>query len=219
MTKIVWYGHSCYKIDNVLIDPFIQNPLCDIPHKEIMDGVDVIAITHGHGDHIGNAEWLSKTYNVPIVAIYEVATYLGNDDVETIGMNIGGTVNINGAKIKMVKAEHSSDIDLNTPGGIAAGYIINDRVYHSGDTGLFGDMKLIGDIYKPDIVILPVGGRYTMGPEEVPYAIKMLSPKVFIPMHYNTFPEIEIDIDNLIKTVEGLGVKVIKPKVGEVLEI
>jgi len=125
---IVWYGHSCFKVHNVLIDPFVPNPLCDLPYDEIMEDVEVIAITHGHADHLGNAAELSKKYNVPVVSNHEISVYLSNKGVNAEGMNIGGTISINNSKLTMVKAEHSSDIDVNTPGGIASGYIINDRV-------------------------------------------------------------------------------------------
>ena len=134
-------------------------------------------------------------------------------------MNIGGTIALNNSKLTMVKAEHSSDIDVNTPGGIASGYIVNDRVYHAGDTGLFGDMKLIAELYSPDIALLPVGGRYTMGPEEALKAIEYLKPKIFIPMHYNTFPAIEQDISDLVKKVKDIGVEVITPEIGTPIDL
>ena len=216
---ITWYGHSCFKVDNVLIDPFIPNPLCDIPHDKVMKDVDVIAVTHGHADHLGNAEWLSKTYEVPVVSNHEISVYLGDKGVNAEGMNIGGSIFIKNAKLTMVKAEHSSDIDVNTPGGVASGYIINDKTYHAGDTGLFSDMKLIGELYKPEIALLPVGGRYTMGPEEALIAVEWISPKIFIPMHYNTFPVIEQDISELVKKVKDMGVEVIIPKIGEEIDI
>ncbi len=216
---IVWYGHSCFKVDNVLIDPFIPNPLCNLPHDEIMKDVEVIAVTHGHSDHLGNAELLAKTYNVPVVSNYEISVYLSNKGVNAEGMNIGGTIYINNSKLTMVKAEHSSAIDLNISGGVASGYIINDRVYHAGDTGLFGDMKLIAELYTPDVVLLPVGGRYTMGPDEALKAIEYLKPKIFIPMHYNTFPVIEQDISDLVKKVKDIGVEVIIPKIGDSIDL
>ncbi|HIP84182.1 MAG TPA: metal-dependent hydrolase [Methanothermococcus okinawensis] len=216
---ICWYGHACFKVDKVLIDPFLPNPLCNIEYPKVVEGVKVIAVTHGHSDHIGSTVEISKGYNLPVVSNHEISVYLGKQGVNTEGMNIGGTVEIEGSKLTMVKAEHSSDIDENTPGGVAAGYIINDRVYHAGDTGLFGDMKLIGEIYSPKVALLPVGGRYTMGPEEAVKAVEFLNPKVFIPMHYNTFPLIEQDISGLVKDIEEMGVKVVVPKVGESLHI
>ncbi|ENN95625.1 beta-lactamase domain protein [Methanocaldococcus villosus KIN24-T80] len=219
---IVWYGHACFKVDNVLIDPFVPNPLCNLPFDEIMEGVDVIAVTHGHSDHLGNAETLSKSYNVPVVAIYEIACYLAERGVNAEGMNIGGSIKINGAKLTMVKAEHSSDINLNVSGGVAAGYIVNDRVYHTGDTGLFGDMELIGELYSPEVVLLPIGGRYTMGIEEALTALELIYPEVVIPMHYNTFPQIQVTEEELkafVKGAESLGVEVIIPEIGEPLDL
>ena len=216
---ITWYGHACSKVDNVLIDPFVPNPLCNLPFDEIMEGVDVIAVTHGHADHLGNAEDLAKSYNVPVVTNHEISVYLSERGVNAEGMNIGGTIEINGAKITMVKAEHSSDISPTISGGVAAGFIINDRVYHAGDTGLFGDMELIGEIYAPQIALLPIGGRYTMGIDEALVAIELIYPEIVIPMHYNTFPLIEVDVNEFVKKAEALGVEVIVPKVGEPLDL
>ena len=216
---ITWYGHACFKVDNVLIDPFVPNPLCNLPYDEIMNGVDVIAVTHGHANHLGNAEELAKTYNVPVVTNHEISVYLSERGVNAEGMNIGGTIEINGAKLTMVKAEHSSDISPTISGGVAAGFIINDRVYHAGDTGLFGDMELIGEIYAPQIALLPIGGRYTMGIDEALVAIELIYPEIVIPMHYNTFPLIEVDVNEFVKKAEALGVEVIVPKIGEPLDL
>ncbi|ACV24003.1 metal-dependent hydrolase [Methanocaldococcus fervens] len=216
---ITWYGHACFKVDNVLIDPFVPNPLCNLPYDEIMDGVDVIAVTHGHADHLGNAEELAKAYNVPVVSNHEISVYLSEKGVNAEGMNIGGTIEINGAKLTMVKAEHSSDIAPTISGGVAAGFIINDRVYHAGDTGVFGDMELIGEIYAPQIALLPIGGRYTMGIDEALVAIELIYPEIVIPMHYNTFPLIEVDVNEFVKKAEALGVEVIVPKIGEPLDL
>ncbi len=216
---ITWYGHACFKVDNVLIDPFVPNPLCNLPYDEIMEGVDVIAVTHGHADHLGNTEELAKTYDVPVVTNHEISVYLSERGVNAEGMNIGGTIEINGAKLTMVKAEHSSDISPTISGGVASGFIINDRVYHAGDTGLFGDMELIGEIYAPQIALLPIGGRYTMGIDEALVAIELIYSEIVIPMHYNTFPLIEVDVNEFVKKAEALGVEVVVPKIGEPLNL
>ncbi|WP_456471556.1 metal-dependent hydrolase [Methanocaldococcus sp.] len=211
---ITWYGHACFKVDNVLIDPFVPNPLCNLPSDMVMNGVDVIAVTHGHDDHLGNALALSTAYNVPVVAIHEIACYLAERGAKVEGMNIGGTIEVNGAKLTMVKAEHSCSI-----AGVATGYIINDRVYHAGDTGVFGDMELIGELYNPKVALLPIGGRYTMGIEEALLAIELIYPEVVIPMHYNTFPLIETDVNEFVKKAEALGVEVIVPEIGMPIEL
>ncbi|WP_423792983.1 metal-dependent hydrolase [Methanocaldococcus indicus] len=216
---ITWYGHACFKIDNVLIDPFVPNPLCNLPIEEIMEGVDVIAVTHGHGDHLGNAEQLAKEFNVPVVCIYEIYQYLTERGVNAIDMNIGGSIIVNNAKLTMVKAEHSADISPTISGGVAVGYIVNDRVYHAGDTALFGDMELIGDLYAPKVALLPIGGRYTMGIDEAVIATELIYPEVVIPMHYNTFPAIEVDVNEFIKKVEPLGVDVVIPEIGVPLDL
>jgi L-ascorbate metabolism protein UlaG (beta-lactamase superfamily) len=197
---LTWLGHSAFLLESpngkiVLIDPWLDNPKApagtkDIPH------VDLILISHGHSDHLGNAVAIAKRTHATVLAIYEVYLYLKSCGVENAqGMNKGGTINVDGIKVTMVDARHSSDIDADgalVPGGEAAGYIVEFEngmsIYHAGDTSLFMDMKLIGQIYKPDIVLLPIGDLYTMGPREAAKACEWLSPKHIIGMHYGTFP-------------------------------
>ena len=198
--KIIWYGHSAFLLEsqrgkNILIDPWLDNPKAPAGAKDIAD-VDLILITHGHSDHIGNSVEIAKRTNAKIISIFEISLYISDQGItNTQGMNKGGTVDIDGVKVAMVDAKHSSGIDYNgraIEGGEPAGYIIEFengfRIYHAGDTALFGDMKLIGEFYKPDLVILPIGGLYTMGPEEAAYACRLLKPKYIIGMHYGTFP-------------------------------
>ncbi|MEA4956736.1 hypothetical protein SDC9_21439 [bioreactor metagenome] len=205
MVEITWLGHSAFEILSdkkikILIDPFISNnPSCNIPVEEI--DADLILLTHGHSDHFGDAMEIANRTGAKIIGNHEVALFLSQQGLEAVGMNIGGSIFIHDIKITMLDARHSSTIDFLeeiVPGGCATSFLITSeegtKIFHAGDTGLFGDMeKVIGDIYKPDIALLPIGDKFTMGPFEASIATKWISPDVVIPMHYNTFPIIEQD--------------------------
>lgn len=200
LITLTWLGHSAFLMESmsgkkVLIDPWLDNPKAPPNAKEIAS-VDLILVTHGHSDHLGSTVELAKRLNAPVAALFEVYLYLQSCGVTTAqGINKGGTLAVNGIKVTMVDAVHSSDIDADgkvMPGGEAAGMVIEFddgvAVYHAGDTALFGDMKLIGQIYKPDIALLPIGGVYTMAPREAAKACELINPKQIIGMHYGTFP-------------------------------
>lgn len=200
---IRWLGHSAFQIvtDNnlkILVDPFISNnPACFTEVEELK--ADIICVTHGHADHFGDTMELANRTGALVVCNHEISIYLSKQGFETLGMNIGGTVEVEDIKITMVNAEHSSDMDFIEEvcaGGSAAGFIIElengRKIYHAGDTGIFSDMKtVINHIYSPDIAMLPIGDRYTMGPFEAAIAAEWLNPEVIIPMHYNTYPAVE----------------------------
>ena len=198
--SITWFGHSAFLLKSpggksVLIDPWLDNPKAPAGAKEIAP-VDLILLTHGHSDHVGNTIDVAKRTKAPVIAIYEISLYLQEHGVSTAqGMNKGGTMRVNGLTVTMVDARHSSGIDAGgavIPGGEPAGFVVEFengfRVYHAGDTSLFGDMKLIAELYKPQLVILPIGGLYTMGPREAAFACKMLKADHIVGMHYGTFP-------------------------------
>jgi len=198
--KITWLGHSCFLLEgsrSVLIDPFAPGGLGEI-------APDLVAVTHGHADHMGDAVALKKR----TVAINELAKYLSSKGVPAEGMNIGGTLTVNGVRFSMTQAIHSAWIEeagIGCAGGGAAGFVIEMdgvRVYHAGDTALFSDMKLIGDIYGPHVALLPIGGRFTMGPEEAMIAANYIGAKLVIPMHYNTWPAIAQDPDAFRHAIE-----------------
>lgn len=198
---LTWYGQSCFEIEtqtaSVLVDPFIEeNPKCDTSQSGISP--DLVAVTHGHFDHAAEAD----AFDVPVIAQPEVAKVLSDRGYdETVKVNIGGTYEERGIKFTMVQAFHSSGMSsgdgTDLYGGTPAGYVINTgdvTLYHAGDTGLFGDMKtVIGDVYEPDIAIVPIGDLYTMGPEEAGVAADWTGAETAIPMHYDTWPPIEQD--------------------------
>lgn len=203
--EIRWLGHSAFEIitdENVkiLIDPFISNnPACPVPVEELKP--DIILVTHGHADHLGDAMEISNLTQAPIAGTHELSLFLSKQGIRNISLNLGGSFVFRDVKFTMLEAKHSADIDIveeTAPGGVACGFLITlddgTKIYHAGDTALFGDMKtIIGEIYKPDIVLVPIGDKFTMGPFEAALATRWMNPKVVIPMHYNTFPPIEQD--------------------------
>lgn len=217
--QLTWLGHSCVLLSGtkkVLIDPFIEGGSVAATNP------DLVAVTHGHSDHMGEAVALGKK----TVAITEIAKYLKAKGVPTESMNIGGTHVVDGVSFTMTPAMHSTAIEEAGPGfsgGAPAGYVIGMdgvRVYHAGDTALFSDMKLIGDLYHPDVALLPIGGRYTMGVTEAMMAANFIGAKTVIPIHYNTWDRIAADPAALKKAVErttDLRVIVLRP--GESLDL
>lgn len=198
---LTWLGHSTFKIATpsgavILIDPWVSgNPSCPEPHKKL-DRVETMLITHGHFDHIADAVDLGKRHNPQVVAIYETSAWLESKGVgHTSPMNKGGTQKVGEIEVTMVNAVHSCGIqdgDKIIYGGEACGYVIRLPgglvVYHAGDTAVFGDMKLIADLYSPALALLPIGDHFTMGPREAALAIRMLRVKHVVPMHFATFP-------------------------------
>ncbi|MEM2908001.1 MAG: metal-dependent hydrolase [Candidatus Hadarchaeales archaeon] len=198
---IRWLGHSAFEISNggrvMLIDPFLTgNPKAAVSAREIRKA-DVVCVTHDHHDHLGDSIELCRRLKATFVGIYELGVYAqerGIDDV--IAMNMGATVEVKGFKISMVPAFHSASR------GAPVGFVVESggvKIYHAGDTALFGDMQGIGRLYSPDIALLPIGGYYTMGPVEAVEAAKFISPKVVIPMHYLTFPVLEQSADEFAR--------------------
>ena len=225
--KITWLGHSAFLIEGskkVLVDPFITgNDKAPVKPDDV--DCDIIAVTHGHGDHLGDAIFISKRKNVPVVAIYELAEYINSKGATAIGMNFSGTYEHEGVKLTMVPALHSSGItesEFMHSGGLPAGFIIEmdgKTVYHAGDTGLFGDMKIIGELYTPDVSLLPVGGLFTMDTRLATIAAKWLKPKVVIPMHYNTWPPIEANPEDMRDDLEREGIDLVILEPGQSYEL
>ena len=224
--KITWLGHATFRIQTpkgkiVLIDPWVMNnPACPEAEKDVKS-VDVLLITHGHGDHIGDAVDIAKKHNPKIVGIPELCGWLRKKGVkETNEMNKGGTQQLGDIKVTMVHADHSCGIqdgDEMVYGGEACGYVVEfsngAKIYHAGDTNVFGDMAIIRELYAPEIVMLPIGDHYTMGPREAAYACNLLKPKTVIPMHFGTFPMLTGRPSALQKLVPGTEVMEMKPGV------
>jgi len=202
MMQVSYHGHSIVKIKTngtmILIDPFISgNGLTDLKVEE--EKPDVILLTHGHNDHVGDTIELAKANNSLVVAPNELAVYLGKQGLNVHPMGIGGAYEFPFGKVKYTLAFHGSVyetenevINTGNPGGIlfsAEGLTI----FHAGDTALFGDMKLIGERNSIDAAFLPIGDNFTMGPEDAAYAVELLKPKTVVPIHYNTFPVIKQD--------------------------
>jgi len=229
--KLTWLGHAAFRITTptgnvILVDPWIQsNPMTPEALKKF-DRVDTMLITHGHFDHIADAVELGKKFKPHVVAIHETSGWLESKGVTNIsGMNKGGTQKVGEIEVTMVHAIHSCGIqdgDKIVCGGEACGYIIRLpgglTVYHAGDTAVFGDMKIIGELYSPDVAMLPIGDHYTMGPREAALAVRLLNVRHVIPMHFGTFPALTGTPDalrELTRDVPSLEYHVMKP--GETL--
>ncbi|MDM5190292.1 metal-dependent hydrolase [Bacillus sp. DX4.1] len=219
--KISYHGHSVVKIETngkvILIDPFLTgNPKTDLKAEEVK--VDVIILSHGHGDHVGDTVALAKKNNAVVVAPFELATFLGWQGVNTHPMHIGGSHVFDFGKVKFTQAFHgSSYIDEDnktiTYTGMPAGILFtaeDKTVYHAGDTALFSDMKLIGSLNQIDVAFLPIGDNFTMGPEDAVLAAEWIGAKVVVPMHYNTFPVIEQDPHLFVGKLIGSTGKVLE---------
>ena len=210
----------------VAIDPWVMgNPACPEAFKKF-DRIDIMLITHGHFDHIGDAVSLANEHKPQIVAIYETAAWLESKGVaNTLGMNKGGTLKVGEIEVTMVHAVHSCGIldeGKILYGGEACGYIARLPgglvLYHAGDTAVFSDMKLIGELYQPHIACLPIGDLYTMGPREAALAIRLLGVRHVVPMHFGTFPPLvgrPETLRELTQDISGLEIHALKP--GETL--
>ena len=196
---VTWLGHASFRLDSpggkrIYVDPWLSNPKCPDSEKE-PERVDVIALTHGHSDHVGETVELSKKFSPEIVALVELKGWLGGQGAEVgemPGPNKGGTVEVEGVRFTLVNAFHSSSSDDGDYLGEACGIVVEvengTKLYFAGDTCVFGDMALIRRIYAPDVAILPIGGHYTMDPREAAVALELLGTKRCVPCHYGTFP-------------------------------
>ncbi|MFN8005765.1 MAG: metal-dependent hydrolase [Terriglobia bacterium] len=230
--RITWMGHSTFKVVSpedkcLLIDPWVKgNPACPESAKKL-DRVDLMLLTHGHFDHIGDAVELAKQYAPEVVGIYELGHWLESKGVSKIfPMNKGGTQRLQEIAVTMVHADHSCGILDEGEilyGGEAVGYVIEFssgfKIYHSGDTNLFGDMRLIGELYAPHLAMLPIGDLFTMSPREAAHACSFVGAKVVIPMHFGTFPALTgtpQELRELSRHIPDL--KIIDMKPGETME-
>ena len=224
MITATWHGHSCYLFDfdgtKVLIDPFLsESPTADVKPDEVE--TDFILLTHGHGDHMGDAIDIAKRTGAMVVAPYELASYCGAQGLEVHPMHIGGGHDFPFGRVQLTIAHHGSalveddgrTIYLGNPCGFLF-KVQGKCIYFAGDTGLFLDMKLIGDRNRLDLAILPIGDNFTMGIEDAVTAAEYLKPKVVIPMHYGTWELIDVDPQLFVDGVEKVGVKGVILEVG-----
>jgi L-ascorbate metabolism protein UlaG (beta-lactamase superfamily) len=224
--SITWLGHSSFSIVTpggkvVLFDPwYTGNP--NFPEAKRPTRADLILVSHGHSDHITDAAAMAKATGATVVGIWEVTSWLGTKGVQKVEpMNKGGTIEAQGLRITMTDACHSSSFDengivyLGEPAGFVVRLENGQTIYFAGDTSLFGDMKLIGELYKPDIAFLPIGDRFTMGPDTAAMAARWLGVKQVVPMHWGTFPLLTGTPAQLKQQLEGSGIQVLELKAGE----
>jgi L-ascorbate metabolism protein UlaG (beta-lactamase superfamily) len=218
--SFTWLGHATVRCnlpggEVVLIDPWVMgNPSCpEALHK--FDRLDTMLITHAHSDHMGDAVELARRYRPRhVVGAYEVCTWLGSKGVANCsGMNLGGTQELPGMTVSMVRADHSSSLvdgEQTLYGGPAAGYIVKlaggFTFYHAGDTALFSDMQLIAELYRPELAFLPIGDFYTMDPQQAARACRYLGVRKVVPVHWGTFPVLTGTPQKLVEALEDLGV-------------
>jgi L-ascorbate metabolism protein UlaG (beta-lactamase superfamily) len=224
--KLKYFSHSAFQITagngkKILIDPFLEgNPTSPAKAKDV--NADYIILTHGHGDHIGDAFEIAKRCNSLFICCNELANYCASKGFNAHNMHIGGSYNFDFGRVKFTIAHHGSMTPDNFYAGEASGVILSidgKNLYHTGDTGLFYDMKLIGEMTALDYMLLPIGDNYTMGITDALKAVELANPKVAIPMHYNTFPVINADPNEFKKKVEAIGKKSIVMAFGQEIEL
>ncbi len=230
--KITFLGQSAFRLVSpqgviIYIDPFLKNnPKTPADQKEV-DKADLILLTHGHGDHLGDTVSIAQKTNASVVAMNELSVYLTKKGVKNaVRMNKGGNITIKGIRITLVNAEHSSSVTEEGQviyTGEAGGFMIcfenGFTVYHAGDTAVMSDMKILGDVYKPNLALLPIGSHFTMDPQEAAYACQLLRPQYVVPMHYGTWPVLKGTPDDFIGRMKDQPqVKVIVMNPGQTIE-
>ena len=228
MTKLAltWLGHSSFRLRTpggleLLFDPwYTGNP--KFPEKARPAKADLVLVSHGHSDHIADAAAVARQTGATVVGIFEVVSWLGSKGVQAIEpMNKGGSITVKGLRITLTEAIHSSSFDdngivyLGEPCGFVVKLENGQTIYFAGDTALFTDMKLIGELYQPDIAFLPIGDRFTMGPDTAAMAAKWLGVRQVVPMHWGTFPVLTGTPTELKKHLAGTSIEVLELKPGE----
>jgi len=228
--QLTWLGHATFRINTkdgavVYVDPWLNNPLCPEDEKSVKK-CDALICTHGHFDHIADAVTVAKQHNPVVVGIFELCAWMEKKGAKpTAPMNKGGTQTVAGIKITMVQAVHSCGIQEDDGsivyGGEACGYVLElpggVKLYHAGDTAVFGDMQIIHELYAPEICLLPIGDHYTMSPREAAYACKLLKPKTVIPMHFGTFSLLTGKPAELQRLLGAGGAQVLEMKPGQTI--
>lgn len=231
---VTWLGHSAFLIvlpdgKRLVTDPWLGNPKCPPSWRqpEALAPVDLILLSHGHSDHLGDVMAVSRATSAPVVCLFEVGIYLTAKGLQTVrDMGIGGTQNVDGIDVTMTQAVHSGSI---TEGdniiylGGAAGFVVRapgaPTIYFAGDTALFGDMKIIGEIYRPEIAFLPIGDHYTMGPDTAAIAAQWLGVRQVVPMHWGTFALLHGTPAQLKERLAKTAIDVVEIEPGQVRQI
>lgn len=217
--ELTWLGHSAFRLDaagkRIYVDPFLHgNPKCP-ETEQTPERVDIIALTHGHGDHVGDTVELAKQHGCTVVAPVELAGWLGGQGVEDVrDPNKGGTTEVDGVRFTLTNAHHSSSNNDGAYMGEPCGIVVRadgKSVYFAGDTCVFGDMQLIGRLYAPDLAVLPIGDHYTMGPQEAALALELLGVERCVPCHYGTFPPLVGRPSELRELAPGVTVEDVEP--------
>jgi L-ascorbate metabolism protein UlaG (beta-lactamase superfamily) len=227
--KITWLGHAAFELkfdsgEVLILDPWLEgNPA--YPKGYEIQRADAIAVSHAHFDHFNDVVPLSKKFGAKVIAIFETASWLQGQGVSAEGMNKGGTADLGFVKLTMTHALHSNTIKAGDEviyAGEAAGYVLTLKdgrtAYFAGDTALFGDMSLIGELYKPELAFLPIGDFFTMGPLQASYAARLIKPKRVIPMHYGTFPALSGKPEDVAQALKNDGIEVWVLKQGNTVE-
>ncbi|HYW34844.1 MAG TPA: metal-dependent hydrolase [Balneolaceae bacterium] len=226
--KAHWLGHSAFYLQSpngkhILIDPFLKdNPSTPDDWKEPGD-VDYIFLTHGHADHVGDTVEIAERTGCKVISILELSTVLttkhGLDEDQAAGFNKGGTISFDDFSVTMVSANHSSSFQgdyTGEPAGLIFSFDDDISIYHLGDTNIFSDLELYGDLYQPEVTLVPMGDHFTMGPEEATWAVDMLRPEIAIPIHYGTMPVLSGDPEEFKALVEEeTDTEVLIPEAGE----
>jgi L-ascorbate metabolism protein UlaG (beta-lactamase superfamily) len=224
MATLTWLGHATFRLDSdrgkrIYIDPFLTGNPTTPENERSPERVDVIAITHGHGDHVGDAVALSKSFpHATIIAIVELKSWLGGQGAhvgDLPGINKGGSQEVDGIRFTLVNAFHSGSAPDGSYAGEPAGIVVRlesgKSVYFAGDTSVFGDMQLIARLYKPDVVVLPIGDWFTMGPEEAALALELLGNPRCVPCHFGSFPVLTGTPDELVRLAPNATVDRLEP--------
>jgi L-ascorbate metabolism protein UlaG (beta-lactamase superfamily) len=227
--SLTWLGHAAFRLDSpggkrIYVDPWLSSPTSPDSEKS-PERVDLIALTHGHSDHVGDTVELWKRFKPPVVAPIELRGWLvsqGVDENPAHGPNKGGTVRVDGIAVTLTDANHSSTGPngeyLGEPAGLVIEVEDGKRVYFAGDTNVFASMELIGRIYGPDLAVLPIGDHYTMGPREAAVALELLGVKRCLPCHYGTFP-ILVGTPDELRDLAPAGVEILAPEPGGTVEL